>query len=128
MYPCAFISATLAAVVANAQPAQRAVMMPAIGPSHPDVTTSVALVGATGENVIEAGTVVKAVITMINDADVPLNVSGCIGSLNDAFDYSKFMYNFSGSPVGEVVEAGGEMTVTYTIKTPEGELNVTPYP
>jgi hypothetical protein len=56
---------------------------------------------------------ITIVCTFYNGGEVPLNVSGIMGSMNDPMDFSRFYNNFTGNAVGEVVDPGSELALEY---------------
>jgi hypothetical protein len=93
--------------------------LPDLTPGHPDVETSAALVGTTVDAIAVAN-VLTIVCGFVNNGETAVNISGIMGSLNDPVDFARYMHNFSGVAIGEVVEPGGEMSLEYRIQIPLG--------
>jgi hypothetical protein len=93
--------------------------LPDLTPAHPDVETSAALVGASVD-AIAVGNVLTLVCGIVNNGETALNISGIMGSLNDPADFARYLHNFSGLAVGEVVEPGAEMSLEYRVPVPIG--------
>lgn len=79
----------------------------------PRISRSIAPPPHTG---IPTGEVVTITCTVINNGESPLNISGIMGSLNDPDNFKgAYLENFTGMPVGEVVEPGGELSLEYRV-------------
>ena len=81
--------------------------------------------------VVPIGENIVIVVSLVNKGELPLNISGIMGSLNDPTDFSRYLANFTGMPIGELVDAGTEMGLQYAIETSiipsptEGQLAIT---
>jgi hypothetical protein len=91
--------------------------MPDLLPGYPDVEVFSKLVGVTN-NEIPVSTLLTLVAGFVNGADIPLNISGIIGTLNDPAT-GQSVYNLTGQAVGEVVEPGSEMSLEYRFMPPQ---------
>lgn len=52
-------------------------------------------------------------VKVTNTGEEPVTLAGFMGSLNSPYDFSKHVMNFTGKAMGDVVEPGSEVEVTY---------------
>jgi len=81
-------------------------------PPSPEIETSYYFPGYT-EQKFPIGEVVTALCHFSNDGESPFNVTAIMGSLNNPFDFSFYIQNYSYKPVGIMVRPGEEISFEY---------------
>lgn len=67
---------------------------------------------------VPIGELTSVICNIINTGESPMNVSGIMATLNSPIEFSRVLHNFTGYGVGELVEAGEEMTLEYRMAIP----------
>jgi len=80
-------------------------------PSPPRPSTSRVAVIPTNE-------AVSLLVSIVNDADVPFNLTGITGGLYSPVDFSQNLFNFTGLRIGEAVEPSKEFAVDFLFAAP----------
>jgi hypothetical protein len=67
---------------------------------------------------LPTGEDITVLVHFANEANVPFNITGIMGSINDAKDFSYYLHNFTFVPVDYKIEPSEEVTLAYKFQIP----------
>lgn len=86
--------------------------------AHKAVSVSAAWSPGSSVDSLTAGSPSRVVVGFVNAGPDAFNVTGITGWLTDVYEGGRVLANLTGSAVGEVVEAGGELALEFVVKPP----------